>query len=108
MAPSPDHERLSPKPFLGGWRDVARGLEYHDACSQTPLPRRPRLVSAQAQTTCPGVSRTTRSVVAGGLERAVQAGEPFPLIGEVLLAATEPRELQRRQVAAVKIQRFYR
>lgn len=30
-------DRCSGKPFLGGWKNVVTGTEYHDACTQTCL-----------------------------------------------------------------------
>ncbi|XP_016840280.1 uncharacterized protein LOC100677955 isoform X1 [Nasonia vitripennis] len=106
-------DRTSPKPFLGGWRDVARDLEYHDACSQTPVEllhgKRRRLVNRPVQTSA-WVDRRSQAVcVGGGVERAVQVvPEAFPEVGERIVVARSEEELEMRRDAAVKIQRFYR
>ncbi|XP_011494391.1 PREDICTED: uncharacterized protein LOC105359475 [Ceratosolen solmsi marchali] len=104
-------DRTSPKPFLGGWRDTKCNIEYHDAASQTSFiyrtqPQR-EMVSVSVQMT--GPARCSRSIGTGGIERAVQAnGICFPELGESFIIARSSMELQRRQEAAIKIQRFYR
>lgn len=105
-------DRSSPKPFLGGWRDVARDVEYHDAVSQTPLwivehltkPKKPR-VSVPVQTS----ANCTRSVVAyGRVDRATQAGACFPGLNDRLVDLEEVRVASMRRRAALKIQWWYR
>ena len=102
-------DRTSPKPFLGGWRDVDTNVEYYDAVTQTPLKPWPRnLVSRPVQTSAQP-ERRSRSVLAGGIERAVQAGPvPFPELGESIIWVKDVVEARRRVEAAVKIQRFFR
>lgn len=106
-------DRSSPKPFLGGWRDVARDREYHDAVSQTPswivehltkAKKKPR-VSILVQTS----ARCTRSVeTLTGVDRAVQADACFPELTDRLVSVQDARAANRKRSAVVKIQRWYR
>jgi hypothetical protein len=105
-------DRAPSKPFLGGWRNVVDNIEYHDATSQTSpthsnLSRR-KFVSVSVQAT--GPLRFSRSISSIGIERAIQASSSdcFPKLGESFIDARDTMELQRREEAAIRIQRFYR
>ncbi|XP_058793869.1 uncharacterized protein LOC131665772 isoform X1 [Phymastichus coffea] len=103
-------DRTSPKPFLGGWRDVARDLEYHDATCQTPTEfSRPRQrISRPVQTFAIREYCSRFVQLDDRLDKGVQANWLIPQLGECVLKANDLNEQTRRDAAAVTVQRFYR
>ncbi|KAJ8678672.1 hypothetical protein QAD02_014459 [Eretmocerus hayati] len=105
-------DRSSPKPFLGGWRDLKRNVEYHDAASQTVTAKK---IGCDREIQTSGWKNASVEADCGS-DKAVQASSPFPQIGDRVVWARNNwthgevrcRRKEDEEEAALKIQRFYR
>ena len=103
-----------PKPFLGGWRDAVRDLEYHDAMAQTSTQSDASTVHQNSRSVCVQTLGIQEPIATTTLRtaKAIQTDADCPSLEANCSFSSDTSikidEATRRFDACVKIQRFYR